>query len=57
MKCPKCAGRAGGYTRIIKLDSRRGDGADMAILEWVDVAYVNRRKPSKTVEEKPGKTP
>jgi len=26
------------------------------MLEWVDVAYVSRRKPPKTSEEKPGKT-
>ncbi len=53
---PRCASRAGGYTRIIKLDDRRSDGAAMAMLEWVDVAYVSRRKPPKTSEEKPGKT-
>jgi large subunit ribosomal protein L17 len=28
--------RAGGYTRIIKLDERKGDGADVVILELVD---------------------
>lgn len=33
---PKVEGRAGGYTRIVKTGSRRGDGAEMAILELVE---------------------
>jgi large subunit ribosomal protein L17 len=29
--------RPGGYTRIIRMAARRGDAAELAILEWVDV--------------------
>ena len=32
---PKYATRNGGYTRIIKIGARRGDAAEMAVLELV----------------------
>ena len=33
---PKLAERAGGYTRVVKLGRRFGDGAEVAVLELVD---------------------
>jgi len=33
---PMLAGRNGGYTRILKVQPRTGDGAEMAILQWVE---------------------
>jgi len=41
---PKFIDRSGGYTRILKLGVRRGDGAEEAILEFVDFTYKAKEK-------------
>jgi large subunit ribosomal protein L17 len=33
---PKAKNRPGGYTRVLKLGNRSGDGAEMALIELVD---------------------
>jgi large subunit ribosomal protein L17 len=42
------AARAGGYTRILRLGPRRGDGAEMAILELLGSEYKPKDKVEKS---------
>ncbi|MCI0707205.1 MAG: 50S ribosomal protein L17 [Ignavibacteriae bacterium] len=43
---PKVATRAGGYTRVVKLGQRYGDGAHIALIELVDYNAANIEKAS-----------
>ena len=51
---PRFAERPGGYTRIVKLDRRSGDGASMAMLELIGTEFKAKAKKKKKDAKKPG---
>ena len=47
------AARPGGYTRILRLGPRRGDGAEMAIVELIGSEYQPEKKKGEKDKKKP----
>jgi large subunit ribosomal protein L17 len=49
---PRFSTRNGGYTRVIKLGQRQGDGAELSILELVGYESVQTEKQQKAYEKR-----
>lgn len=52
---PRFSSRNGGYLRIVRLGARQGDGAEMAILEFVDFQLKKKAAPPADTKGKKAK--
>jgi len=49
---PRFIERPGGYTRIVRIGPRAGDGAEMAVIELIGTEFKKKEKKKKGLKEK-----